>query len=136
MDYKGLFKEKLSKLLFLEIDWEKFKVDLKIPQNIKLKSKEIYIPISSKYVTNNANDEIKKAKESIAERQESIQIVNAAFGKLKVELSKLEDIKQPSLEEQLAENQEYQSMLLELNKKDRQKEITNTYIDTLGDWGG
>ena len=25
---------------------------------------------------------------------------------------------------------------LELNKKDRQKEITNTYIDTLGDWGG
>ena len=59
MDYKGLFKEKLSKLLFLEIDWEKFKVDLKIPQNIKLKSKEIYIPISSKYVTNNANNEIK-----------------------------------------------------------------------------
>ena len=59
MDYKGLFKEKLSKLLFLEIDWEKFKSDLKIPQNIKLKSKEIYIPISSKYVTNNANNEIK-----------------------------------------------------------------------------
>lgn len=59
MDYNGLIKEKLSKLLFLEIDWEKFKLDLKIPQNIKLKSKELYIPISSKYVTSNVNDQIK-----------------------------------------------------------------------------
>ena len=59
MDYNGLFKEKLSKLLFLEIDFQKFKIDLKIPQNVKLKSKEIFIPISSKYLANNANDEIK-----------------------------------------------------------------------------
>ncbi len=92
---------------------------------------------------NNANDEIKKAKESIAERQESIQIVNATFGKLKVELSKLEEIKQPSLEDNLANNQEYQSVLLELNKKeeflaqmqdvDQNKKSINAEIEQLQD---
>ena len=59
MDYKSLFKEKLGKLLFLEIDWNKFKESINIPQNIKLKTPDIYIPISSKYVTSNVENEIK-----------------------------------------------------------------------------
>lgn len=59
MNYKDLIKEKLAKLLFLEIDWEKFKVSVGIPSNIKLKTKDIYIPISSKYVADNAMDSIK-----------------------------------------------------------------------------
>jgi len=59
MDYKAVFKEKLSKLLFLEVDWDGFKKSTQIPQKIDLKAKELYIPISSKYITNNVNDEIK-----------------------------------------------------------------------------
>ena len=59
MDYKAVFKEKLSKLLFLEVDWDGFKRSTKIPQNISLKTKDLYIPISSKYITNNVNNEIK-----------------------------------------------------------------------------
>lgn len=59
MDYKAVFKEKLSKLLFLEVDWDGFKRSTQIPENISLKTKDLYIPISSKYITNNINNEIK-----------------------------------------------------------------------------
>lgn len=59
MDYKSVFKEKLGKLLFLEIDWEGFKRSTKIPEVVKLKTKDLYIPISSKYITSNVEDELK-----------------------------------------------------------------------------
>ena len=59
MDYKSVFKEKLSKLLFLEIDWEGFKKGTNIPEVVKLKTKDLYIPISSKYITSNVEDELK-----------------------------------------------------------------------------
>lgn len=59
MDYKAVFKEKLSKLLFLEVNWDGFKKSTQIPQNIDLKAKDLYMPISSKYITNNVNNEIK-----------------------------------------------------------------------------
>lgn len=59
MDYKSLFKEKLGKLLFLEIDWDKFRDVVNIPHNVNLKNKDIYIPISSKYVTSNVENEVK-----------------------------------------------------------------------------
>ena len=57
MDYKSVFKEKLSKLLFLEIDWNGFKKNTNIPEVVKLKTKDLYIPISSKYITSNVEDE-------------------------------------------------------------------------------
>ncbi|NLK95863.1 MAG: tetratricopeptide repeat protein [Clostridiales bacterium] len=59
MDYNVEIKEKLNKLLFLEIDWEKFKKNVNIDEKIKLNTKDAYIPISSKYVADNANDIIK-----------------------------------------------------------------------------
>ena len=49
MNYKNLFNEKLNGLLFLEVKWDGFKKSVGIPQNIKLKNSEVYIPISSKY---------------------------------------------------------------------------------------
>lgn len=59
MDYKQTFKEELNKLLFLEIDVEKFKRSINIPDNVKLKTKDLYIPISSKYLADNAGDTLK-----------------------------------------------------------------------------
>lgn len=59
MDYNIIFKEKLSKLLFLEVDFEGFKKNVNIPSNIKLKNKDLYLPISSKYIASNANNKIK-----------------------------------------------------------------------------
>lgn len=59
MNYKNLFNEKLNSLLFLEVKWDGFKKSVGIPQNIKLKNSEVYIPISSKYITSNINDQIK-----------------------------------------------------------------------------
>lgn len=59
MDYKALFKEKLSKLLFLEIDQEGFKKSINIPEYISFKNKELFIPISSEYITSNIQDKIK-----------------------------------------------------------------------------
>lgn len=59
MEYKTVFKEKLSKLLFLEVDWNGFKKNVRIPQSVSLKTKDLYLPISARYITNNVNDEIK-----------------------------------------------------------------------------
>lgn len=59
MDYKTVFKERLSKLLFLELDWDGFKKAVNIPQNISIKTDDLYLPISSNYLANNAADELK-----------------------------------------------------------------------------
>lgn len=59
MDYNSVFKEKLGKLLFLEIDKEGFKRNVGIPSYISFDNKELYLPISSDYITNNIQDEIK-----------------------------------------------------------------------------
>lgn len=59
MDYKAVFKEKLSKLLFLEIDKDGFKKSTNIPEIVDFDNKELYIPISPEYITNNINNEIK-----------------------------------------------------------------------------
>lgn len=59
MDYKSLFKEKLSKLLFLEINQEGFKKSVNIPEYISFKNKELFLPISSEYITSNIQDKIK-----------------------------------------------------------------------------
>lgn len=59
MNYKSVFKEKLSKLLFLEIDREGFKRNLNIPKEVKFKGKDLYIPISSEYIASTVANEIK-----------------------------------------------------------------------------
>ena len=59
MDYNIEFKERLRKLLFLEVDFEGFKRSVNIPLNIKLKGKDLYLPISSKYIVSNVADQIK-----------------------------------------------------------------------------
>ncbi|MDS0527283.1 hypothetical protein NNC19_16455 [Clostridium sp. SHJSY1] len=59
MDYKAIFKDRLNKLLFLEVNWEGFKKGTNIPERVTLKTKDLYVPISSKYITSNVNDEIK-----------------------------------------------------------------------------
>lgn len=59
MDYKTMLKEKLSKILFLEMDTEGFKKTINIPQYVTFKNKDLYMPISSEYITSNVNDEIK-----------------------------------------------------------------------------
>lgn len=59
MDYKTIFKEKISKMLFLEINEEGFKKSIQMPEHIVLKNKDLYIPISSEYISSNINDEIK-----------------------------------------------------------------------------
>lgn len=58
-NYKTLYKDKLSKLLFLEMKKEGFKKNLNIPQEVKFKSDDLYMPISAEYVAANANNEIK-----------------------------------------------------------------------------
>ena len=59
MNYKTMYKDKLSKMLFLEINKEAFFKSINMPQDIKLKNDDLYIPISSEYVANNATDEIR-----------------------------------------------------------------------------
>ena len=59
MNYKTMYKDKLSKMLFLEINKEAFFKSINIPDDIKLKNDDLYIPISGEYVANNATDEIK-----------------------------------------------------------------------------
>lgn len=59
MDYNAAFKEKLSKLLFLEIDKDGFKRNVGIPEYISFENKDLYLPISSDYITTNIQDEIK-----------------------------------------------------------------------------
>ena len=45
MDYNAVFKEKLSKLLFLEIDKDGFKRSVGIPSYISFENKDLYLPI-------------------------------------------------------------------------------------------
>lgn len=59
MNYKAVFKEKLSNLLFLEVNFEGFKKSIGIPSNVKLKTDDLYLPISSKYITSNAQNTLK-----------------------------------------------------------------------------
>lgn len=59
MDYKTLFKEKLSKLLFLEVEKEGFKKSVGIPEYITFKSDNLFLPISSEYITSNIGDKVK-----------------------------------------------------------------------------
>lgn len=59
MDYNAVFKEKLGKLLFLELDWEGFKKATGILPKTSIKSDDLYIPISSSYLASNAGEEMK-----------------------------------------------------------------------------
>lgn len=59
MDYNAAFKEKLGKLLFLEIDKEGFKESVHIPTYVDFKNKDLYLPISPEYITSNVNNEVK-----------------------------------------------------------------------------
>lgn len=59
MDYKAAIKEKLGKLLFLEMNIEGFKKNVGIPEYVTFKNKDLYIPISSKYISSNVQNEIK-----------------------------------------------------------------------------
>ena len=59
MDYKARIKERLGKLLFLEMDKDGFKSAVGIPSYVEFKNKDLYIPINSEYVSKNANNELK-----------------------------------------------------------------------------
>lgn len=59
MDYKVVFQEKLSKLLFLEIDGDGFKKTINMPEYIRFENKDLYIPILAERITSDINDEIK-----------------------------------------------------------------------------
>ena len=59
MNYKAVFKEKLSNLLFLEVNFEGLKKSIGISSNVKLKTDDLYLPISSKYITSNAQNTLK-----------------------------------------------------------------------------
>ena len=59
MDYRTIFKEKISKMLFLEVNEEGFKKSIQMPEYVELKNKDLYMPISAEYITSNINDEIK-----------------------------------------------------------------------------
>jgi len=58
-NYKTMYKDKLSKLLFLEMNMDGFKRSLNIPSDLKFKNDDLYMPISAEYVAANANDEMK-----------------------------------------------------------------------------
>lgn len=58
-NYKTMYKDKLSKLLFLEMKKDGFKRSINIPYTVEFKNDDLYMPISSEYVAANANDEIK-----------------------------------------------------------------------------
>lgn len=59
MDYRAIFKEKLSKMLFLEIDQKGFKNTINMPDYVELDNETLFIPISSEYITSNIKDEVK-----------------------------------------------------------------------------
>jgi len=59
LNYNAVFKEKLGRLLFLEINQKTFKEMVKIPEYVEFVNKDLYIPISSKYITENIQDEIR-----------------------------------------------------------------------------
>lgn len=57
MNYNSQFKEKLSKMLFLEISREGFLKSIKADIKTKFKNKDLYIPISIEYISSNIKDE-------------------------------------------------------------------------------
>lgn len=59
MDYRAQIKEKMGKLLFLEMNIEGFKESIGIPQYVEFKNKDLYLPISTEYISSNIGDEIK-----------------------------------------------------------------------------
>lgn len=59
MDYKVKIKEKLGKLLFLEMNKDGFKENIGIPSYVTFKNNDLYLPISSEYISSNINNEIK-----------------------------------------------------------------------------
>lgn len=58
-NYKTMYKDKLSKLLFLEVNKDGFKKSLNIPDYVEFKNDDLYMPISSEYVVANAEDVLK-----------------------------------------------------------------------------
>lgn len=58
MDYNAVFKEKLGKLLFLEMNVQGFKESVKIPSHVDFKNKDLYIPIAPNHLTKNVENEI------------------------------------------------------------------------------
>ena len=59
MDYNAVIKEKLGKMLFLEINKKGFKQSVNIPSYVEFENDEIFLPISPEYITSNINNEIK-----------------------------------------------------------------------------
>ena len=59
MDYNAVFKEKLGKLLFLEMNKEGFKESINMPSYVNFKNEDLYLPISPDYITSNVNNEVK-----------------------------------------------------------------------------
>lgn len=59
MDYRIEFKEKLGKMLFLEMDIEGFKRTISMPEYVRFNNKELYLPIIADHLTANANNEMK-----------------------------------------------------------------------------
>ena len=53
MDYKVKIKERLGKLLFLEMNKDGFKENIGIPSYVTFKNKDLYLPISSEYISSN-----------------------------------------------------------------------------------
>ncbi|MGO5135640.1 tetratricopeptide repeat protein [Clostridium butyricum] len=58
-NYKTMYKDKLSKMLFLEVDQDGFKKSISMPQYVEFKNSDLYIPISADYVTKNATNELR-----------------------------------------------------------------------------
>ncbi len=77
-NYKTMYKDKLSELLFLEINKEGFKKSLSIPDYVEFKNNDLYLPISSEYVVANAEDQMKLSNLPIYYFVEGIFIVFGA----------------------------------------------------------
>ena len=59
MNFKTMYTDRLSKMLFLEINKEAFCKNIKIPDDIVLENSDLYIPVNSEYVAKDANDSSK-----------------------------------------------------------------------------
>ena len=59
MSYKAVFKEKLSKMIFLEINKEGFLEAISNGENIKLKNNDLYLPIDVDYISGNIKNQNK-----------------------------------------------------------------------------
>ena len=57
-NYKTMYKDKLSKLLFLEMKKDGFKKSINIPESVEFENDDLYIPISAEYVADNANNQM------------------------------------------------------------------------------